>query len=77
MTRRDPKIRLQEHNTQLDKAAGKVVAETGQHWILKEAVKVADVYLAENVFWQRTPVADIPHLRETELVKLADTKAAA
>ena len=73
ITRRDPKIRLQEHNTQLDKAAGKVVAETGQHWILKEAVKVADVYLAENVFWQRTPVADIPHLRETELVKIAGT----
>jgi len=45
--------------------------------VLKEVVKVADVYMAENVFWQRSPVADIPHLRETELVKLADTKAAA
>jgi len=73
MTRRDPSIRLQEHNTQLDKAAGKVVAETGQQWVLEEVVKVADVYMAENVFWQRSPVADIPHLRETELVRLTGT----
>ena len=70
ITRRDPKVRLKEHNTHLDKAAGKVVAKTGQHWVLIEVVKVADVYMAENVFWQRTPVADFPHFRDTELVKL-------
>ena len=55
MTRRDPLIRLKQHNTQFDKAAGKVVKETGQLWELKETVKVDDVYLAEHVFWKRHP----------------------
>lgn len=56
MTTRNPQIRLKEHNTQLDKATGKIVEDTGQEWVLKEFFTVKDVYNAESAFYDRSPL---------------------
>jgi predicted GIY-YIG superfamily endonuclease len=45
----DPKKRLAQHNTQLDKAAGRVVRETGQKWELKTVIEALSV--AKGSVW--------------------------
>ena len=55
MTTRNLETRLKEHNTQFDKAAGKVVEATGQKWVIKEFFPVEDTYNAENAFFHRSP----------------------
>ena len=70
MTTRDPEIRLKEHNTQLDKLAGQIVESTGQAWIIKEYFSVDDTYNAENAFFQRSPLTEIPHMLSDELIRL-------
>lgn len=72
MTTRTPEVRLHEHNTQFDKPAGKVVVETGQNWVLKEFFVVEDTYNAENAFFQRSPLTELPNLLGTELIILDD-----
>lgn len=72
MSTRSPEIRLREHNSQFDKAAGKVVEATGQEWILKEYFEVEDTYNAENAFFQRSPLTEVPGLLANELIKLDD-----
>jgi len=72
MTTRSPEVRLKEHNTQLDKAAGKVVKATGQEWVLKEYFKVEDTYNAESTFFRRSPLTEIPKALGNELLKLDD-----
>ena len=69
VTRRKALIRLAEHNTQLEKAAGKVVKETGKLWELKEVIKVEDIYLAEHKFWKRSPLTELPYSFGNELVQ--------
>lgn len=72
MTSRSPQVRLKEHNTHLDKAAGKVVEATGQEWTLKEFFAVEDTYNAESAFFHRSPLTEIPHALSDELLKLDD-----
>jgi hypothetical protein len=72
MTTRSPNVRLQEHNTQFDKVAGKVVEATGQEWILKEFCAVEDTYNAESAFFHRSPLTELPYLLGDELVILDD-----
>jgi len=72
MTTRSPHVRLKEHNTQLDKAAGKVVEATGQDWVIKEYFEVEDTYNAESAFFQRSPLTEIPYALGNELLKLDD-----
>jgi predicted GIY-YIG superfamily endonuclease len=62
--------RLAQHNSQLEKAAGKVVKETGQKWVLKTFIEVADPYHAESAFWGATWVADIPYRGGVEIWKM-------
>lgn len=73
MTTRSPEVRLKEHNTQFDKAAGKVVEATGQEWNIKEFFAVEDTYNAESAFFQRSPLAETPYALSNELLKLDDT----
>jgi hypothetical protein len=73
MTTRNPKVRLNEHNTQFDKAAGKLVKATGQKWVIKEFFAVEDTYNAESAFFHRPPLSDIPYALSDELIKLDDT----
>merc|ERR1711991_621005 len=40
-------------------------------WELEEAVKVDDIFLAENKFWKRPPLEDIPYSYVNELLTLA------
>jgi hypothetical protein len=70
MTTRSPSVRLQEHNTQFDKVAGKVVEATGQEWILKEFCAVEDTYNAESAFFHRSPLTELPYMLGNELVIL-------
>jgi hypothetical protein len=70
MTIRSPEVRLKEHNTQFDKAAGKVVKETGLEWSIKEYFEVEDTYNAENAFFQRPPLTEIPGALGNELIRL-------
>lgn len=72
MTTRTPYARLKEHNTQFDKAAGKVVEATGQEWLLKEYFEVVDTYNAESAFFQRSPLTEIPYALGNELLRLDD-----
>jgi len=67
VTIRDPNKRLAQHNSDLTKAAGLVVKETGQKWELKEFHAVVDIYWAEKVFWGNSPLADIPFLGGVEV----------
>src|SRR5213083_3496942 len=50
-----PEKRLAQHNSQFDKAAGRIVKETGQKWELKTVIAVPDTYWAESAFWGETP----------------------
>lgn len=72
MTSRSPQVRLKEHNTQFDKAAGKVVEATGEEWILKEFFAVKDTYNAESAFFHRSPLTEMPYALSDELLKLDD-----
>lgn len=76
MTTRKPKVRLKEHNTQFDKAAGRIVRDTGQDWVIKEFFTVKDVYNAESVFYDRGPLNfpafGIGRGDRTEIIKLID-----
>jgi len=55
-----PEKRLAQHNSQLDKLAGRVVKETGQKWELKTYIDVPDPYWAERVFWGATGLTEMP-----------------
>ena len=68
----DPKKRLAQHNTQLDKAAGQIVRETGQKWELKTVIEVPDVYWAERAFWRVQPCVDFPFRRGVEVEWMMD-----
>lgn len=72
ITRRNPEVRLKEHNTQFDKAAGRVVDTTGQKWAIKDYFAVDDIYNAESVFFHRSPLTEIPYALHDELIKLDD-----
>jgi hypothetical protein len=72
MTTRNPEVRLKEHNSQFDKAAGKVVEATGQEWVIKEFFAVEDTYNAESAFFHRSPLTEIPYTLSNELIKLDD-----
>ena len=67
-----PTKRLHQHNSQLTKAAGKIVAETGQLWELAEWFEVPDCYHAESAFWQRPPMTELPG-GSVEVVRLSET----
>ena len=60
VTTRTVKIRLQQHNTDFTKAAGKVVQETGRLWEMQVLYSVQDVYAAEKLFWQHSHISLIP-----------------
>jgi hypothetical protein len=68
----DPKKRLAQHNSQLDKAAGRIVQETGQKWELKTVIEVPDVYWAERAFWSVQPCVDFPFRRGVEVEWMMD-----
>lgn len=74
VTSRNPQERLKEHNTQFDKAVGKIVANTGQLWVLKESYPVDDIYNAESAFWKRYPYVDIPFQGKEELLQLDNNR---
>lgn len=68
----DPQQRLKQHNTQLDKAAGRIVKETGELWVLNEYFEVEDAYFAESVFWQRPPLTEIVFKGKEEVLRLQE-----
>lgn len=70
MTTRNVEQRIKEHNTQLDKAVGKLVKATGQEWVLYDSFPVEDTYNAEAAFWQRPPWTEIPFRGKEELIRL-------
>lgn len=55
VTIRQPEKRLAHHNSQFEKAVGRIVKETGQKWELKTVIAVPDIYWAESAFWGETP----------------------
>jgi hypothetical protein len=59
-TTRHPEKRLAEHNSNFIEYAGRIVKETGQKWEIKTYIAVPDPTLAESMFWNATPWADIP-----------------
>ena len=61
VTIRDPEVRLAQHNSDFTKAAGRVVRETGQEWVIKEFHPVEDPYWAEKTFWSKIPQSAIPY----------------
>ncbi len=63
-----PEQRLAQHNNQLEKYAGQVVASTGQKWVLKTYISVPDSYWAEKVFWSATPYPDVPYRNGVEVL---------
>jgi hypothetical protein len=67
VTIRDPKVRLAQHNRDFTKITGRIVKDTGQKWNIKEFHLVPDPYWAEAVFWNNTPIADIPFLGGIEV----------
>jgi hypothetical protein len=72
MTTRNPEVRLKEHNSQFDKAAGKVVKATGQEWVIKAFFAVEDTYNAKSAFFHRSPLTEVPYALSNELLKLDD-----
>lgn len=72
VTTRSPERRLKEHNSQFDTVAGKLVAETGREWVLKEFFPVEDIYYAESTFFHRPPLTEIPYVLSNELLNLDD-----
>jgi hypothetical protein len=55
-----PEKRLAQHNRNYKEYAGRIVKETGQKWEIKTYIAVPDPTLAESIFWNATPWADIP-----------------
>jgi hypothetical protein len=70
ITTRDPEKRLAEHNSDFTKAAGGVVKETGQKWVLKDYYTVPDPYLSEAAFWAVTPFPLFPFRRGIEVERM-------
>ena len=70
VTTRTVKIRLKQHNTDFKKAAGRVVADTGQLWEVQEVYSVQHVYAAEKLFWNHSPWADMPFLGGEEVMPM-------
>lgn len=66
----DPVKRLAQHNTQFDKAAGKVVKKTGRKWEIALVVEVPDPYYAEKAFWGATHWPNIPGTRGIEVLPM-------
>lgn len=66
----DPVKRLAQHNTQFDKAAGKIVQETGQKWAIAVVIEVPDPYHAEKAFWGATHWPNIPGTRGIEVLPM-------
>lgn len=65
-----PEKRLAQHNRQHEKAAGRVVKETGKEWQLMPFIAVHDIYHAERAFWGATWIADVPGRGGVEVVNL-------
>src|SRR5882762_6493360 len=65
-----PEKRLAQHNSQLDKHAGRIVQATGQKWELKTYIAVPDPYRAERAFWGATPFPDFPFRGGIEVEKM-------
>lgn len=61
VTIRHPKQRLAQHNKDFSKAAGRIVQQTGEKWVLKEFHAVPDPYWAEKAFWRTTTFPNIPY----------------
>jgi hypothetical protein len=61
VTKREPKLRHAQPNSDFTKAAGRVVQETGQEWVLKEFHPVDDPYWAEKAFWSKIPQSLTPY----------------
>lgn len=70
-TTRHPSERLAEHNSRLDKYAGKIVKETGKQWELKTFILVEDPYWAEAVFWHATPFSVLPFRAGIEVQEMS------
>jgi len=71
ITTREPERRLVEHNSDFTKAAGQIVKETGQKWILKEYHAVPDPYLSESAFWAATPYSVLPFRGRVEIERMS------
>ena len=67
VTIRDPLVRMAQHNSDLTKAAGRIVKETGQEWQLKDFHPVEDPYWAEKAFWSQIPQSAIPYRGGVEI----------
>lgn len=76
-TTRTPEERLNEHNCNFSKIAGKIVRETGQKWILKTYIEVPDPYWAEAIFWNASPYAALPYRYGIEMQKMSWDKVEA
>jgi hypothetical protein len=78
ITTRTINIRLKQHNTDFKKAAGRIVQETGQLWVVHQVYMVQNVYAAESIFWGHTKYADMPFLGGVEVMpmKPADVQKA-
>jgi len=69
-TTRHPEKRLAEHNSNYEEYTGRIVKETGQKWEIKTYIAVPDPTFAETVFWNATPLADIPFRGGIEVEKM-------
>jgi len=69
-TTRPPRERLDEHNSDYSKHAGRIVKETGQKWEIKTYIAVLDPNFAEAVFWGATGLADIPYRQGVEIARM-------
>jgi hypothetical protein len=65
-----PEKRLAQHNSQLNKHAGRIVNETGQKWELKTYIAVPDPYWAERAFWAATVYSVMPYRGGVEVEKM-------
>lgn len=65
-----PEQRLAQHNSRHEEHAGRIVKETGQKWVIKTYIAVADTVLAESVFWSATGWTDIPYRGGVEVVQM-------
>lgn len=70
VTIRDPAIRIKQHNKDFKTYAGRIVLETGQEWQVKAVIEVEDTYWAEKIFWNASPLADIPFLCGVEVQRM-------
>lgn len=66
----EPETRLAQHNRDVEKYAGKIVKETGQKWVIKTYIEVADPYWAEKAFWGATPLSAVPFRGGVEVERM-------